>query len=466
MKLYQYVFLACVAFFFSARAIAQSFIGLNHDKNVITEVYDNPAMAMTGDFCQVNVIGFSMLGQNNGYSFNKSDLLSGSAMESGVSYHKLPGTFTRTAWANVDILGPGATVMVRKNFTVGVTTRMRYFTNVDNLSNAVFQLIDNKVPDTSFVYHVDNTATVTQSFAEINFLASGYLYQDEDRSLSAGVGVKLLYGVAGAAIGMDHGQFQMHADNVPYHFKGSVVNIDYTPYANKWLSNGDPLGSLDQSVGKGGLGMDIGFVYSYTPHVDISGHNNGYVFRLSVSVTDIGSIKYPASSSSGSYKSKADSFDINTLDRDPNTTYGQIIDRYIKDSVITQTDSRKDFKIGLSTALRMNADLKISDAPHFNAYINCNVLLNLRKNTPENFSTHYISAITFAPRFMWKNIGFGVPFTFSANKQGFLGGVFYAGPFYIGTSSLGNFLILQDVTAADAYIGMSIRIPTRKKDMY
>ncbi len=453
-------------FAITGKAYAQSFQGLQHDKNVISEVFNNPALAQTDDAYQVNIGGISILADNNAYAVVKSDLFNGATPQGGKNYFKLPGDFPRAIWINADMLGPSVAFKVKKKYSFAITTRARYMMNVDNFSNSLFQLIDNKVSDTGYIYKINNLSFTTQLFAEVNFIYSGYLYQSEDFNVSAGLGFKVLTGIAAVGIGMPNGQFRLDADNTPHDFKGSSVNVAFTPYANTWLSNGQPTSALSNATANRGYGLDLGVVYNYTPQTGVHVNHDGYVFRLAVSITDIGSINYSASSTTGSYKSKSDTFNYNNINKDPIRTYGQSIEQFLTDSVITQTGAKTKFKMGLPTALRINADAKVGDNGHFKSYLNFNLLLNLRKPSADNFSTHYVSTCNITPRFLWKSYGVGVPFSFNANKQGFLGVVLYAGPFYIGSSSIANFLILKNMNAVDGFLGFSFRLPGKKQELF
>lgn len=444
---------------------AQSFPGLSHDKNTISEIFTNPGYALNDDAFQVNVFGVSFLAANNGYAIRKKDIFSGADPEGGTNYFKLPGEFSRSAWVNLDMIGPAVSFKIKKKYSFAISTRARFMANVDNLSKDLFQLIDNKSSDTNFIYKINNLSLTTQVFSEVNLMYSGYVYQSEDYNVVAGIGFKILSGIGAAGLGIPNGQFQIGEDNIARHIKGSI-NVAFTPYANTWLSSAKPLDALDNAANNRGYGLDIGAIYSYTPATGVHFNHEGYTFRLAASVTDIGSINYYASSTTGSYKGNSDNFNQNNIDRDPTHTYGQIINQYMVDSVITQTASKTKFKMGLPTALRLNADMKVGSSAHYNSYININLVLNLRKPSADNFSTHYVSTCTITPRMLWRSFGVGIPFSFNANKQGFLGVVMYAGPFYIGTSSLANFLILKNMYSADGFAGLSFRIPGKKKELY
>jgi hypothetical protein len=437
---------------------AQSFQGLEHDNNTITQVFSNPAFAANDDAYQVNVLGFSFLGDNNAFSYDKAAF---------SSYdNKIPGTFTRYVWVNADVLGPAVSFKIKKKYSFAVTTRARFLFNVDNFSGDLFRSINAKNVDTSYLYKITNMSVTTQVFSEINFIYSGYLYQSEDFNVQGGVAVKYLKGIGAAGFGATSGHFKLDENNNTHDFTGSAVNIAFTPYTNTWLSSGQPAQSLNNYIGNTGLGLDLGFVYNYTPTPGVHTNHEGYTYRLAMSITDIGSVNYSASSTTGSYVGLSDTFDYNKVNKDPNRTYGQIINQYVVDSVIRQVASKKTFKMGLPTALHIDADAKLSSSKHYSSFLNINLLINLRKPSASNFVTHYTTTGTISPRFLWKGYGFGVPFTFNTRKQGFLGLVLYAGPFYIGTSTFANYAITGSLNSVDVFLGLSFRIPGKKAKLY
>jgi len=444
----------------SINTFSQSFIGLNNTENVITETFNNPAFAVNDDVMQINLAGFGFLAGSNAYLFRRNGKIVRNWVE-GQDFFKDNDPGNKAVWMNIDILGPAVSFKVKKKYNFAITTRSRYFLNVDNLNPDVFGLIDGKPKNHPDAYSLNNFSLTSQFFSEINLIYSGYLYHSEEHNLTGGIGVKYLIGAGAAGVGTPDLKFNVYENNMMNNVRG-VVNFAFTPYANKWLSEGNPFVALQNGLNNTGLGLDLGLRYEYTPLEGMVGKNSGYLFWIAISITDIGSINYTASSTTGTYIANADTIDLNKLNKSANTTYGDYIYQYKNDSVFKINNAKNKFKVGLPTALHINGDFKLLDILYFNA----NILLNLRKPSTENFGSHYISTLAFTPRLQWKYFGVGMPFSYNAYKDANIGIVLYAGPFYIGSSTLISSFAQSNIYNIDAYAGLSFRIKSKNHDLY
>ena len=98
-------------------------------------------------------------------------------------------------------------------------------------------------------------------------------------------------------------------------------------------------------------------------------------------------------------------------------------------------------------------------------YVNTNLLLNLVTPSADKFTNHYISTLTITPRYMVRDFGVALPFSFNAIKQGYVGVIVFLGPVYIGSGSLYEMATSSSIYNANAYAGFTWRVkPKRKKE--
>lgn len=432
--------------------LAQSFLGAQQHDNLITSVYFNPAFAATDDALQINVFGASGYAGSNAYSYHAGGFSNG-----GNDFIKNISNGKKGLWGNIDILGPGASFLVKKKYSFAITTRTRTLANVDNLNNGVFRLFGNDVADT-IQYRLNDLSVVTQLVSEVNLAYAGYLYTAEGHSLKGGVDVKFLIGSGAAAVGVPDMSFYIPGGNEVSNVNGHL-NVDYTPYANQWLSHGNLFSYLGNRTNNFGLGMDMGLVYEYSQGYGMELPKDGYLVRVAASITDIGSINYTASTTSGSYNVKADTFSVGSVDKNPDATYGYNIQKHINDSTFRQTGSDNKFRVGLPTALHLNADIALFSF----FYLNTDALINLRKPSADKYASHYVSTFCVTPRFEWKHLGLGIPFYTNAYKQGGFGCIIYLGPLYIGSHSIVA-LTPSNVDNMDFFAGLALRIKNKKDE--
>jgi len=453
------IYIPFILFFFNlalpCTVSGQSFVGLAQTDIGMGGLFKNPAYALNDDPFQVNVVAFSVLAGNSGYT------VSGNISDNS-NLIKSNNRVTKAFWMNADMQGPAVTFKVKKRFSFAVSTRTRYLMNADNVSDDVFKQIDKPGTDTAHRYVINNFSFNTQMFSELNLMYAGYFINNEDNTLTGGVTVKVLMGYGAVGIGVPHATFTDLQNNTLGNVSGTA-KIAFTPYANQWLSSFTLGNALQNGTNNIGMGLDLGMVYVYTPVSEYTGKHDGYDFRAAVSITDIGSINYTASSTTGTYVAKVNAIQIDTIDKSAGTTYGQTLEKYMKDSLIKQTDSKSKFRVGLPTALHINTDMKVYTSATVNAWVNANLLLNLRSPSADKYASHYVSTFTVSPRALWKEYGIGVPFSFNAYKQGTFGLILYAGPFYVGSSTVGN-LLFNNISSADVFFGLSFRIKPKGDD--
>ena len=447
-------------------AWGQPFMGLYATQNSITEIRENPAFTVTQDRAQINIAsaGAEIGGNSIVFKPGAYNFLAGSTIAMDKDYYRSYDPHQKQMWASVEAMGPGASFRIKRRYFVAVTTGVRYLMNSDNLTQGVFNLLGtHPYTDTNKTdsFKIHNYSIASQVFREVNLSYGGFLYESEDYNLIGGVTLKLLSGMGAAGMGIGDASFKIkNNDGTAYNTTGNV-NVAFTPYANSWAITNNPFQSYNNRTGNFGVGADIGVVYYINPNETMQ-LKRGYEARIAMSITDIGSISYTASSTSGAYAITNKDISYRGIGNNTNATFGnQILNGYLADGVATVKGSSSKFKVRLPTAFHFNADLKVEPR----LYVNTNLLLNLVTPSADKFTNHYISTLTITPRYMVRDFGVALPFSFNAIKQGYVGVIVFLGPVYIGSGSLYEMATSSSIYNANAYAGFTWRVkPKRKKE--
>lgn len=442
---------------------AQTFLGLYGTENCVAQIRDNPAFAVHEDRAQINFLTVGGEIGGNALFFKKgiyNSFFTGIA-EMDKDYYRSYDKHSKSMWGNMEVIGPGASVLVKKKYFFAIGTGMRYMMNMNNLDNNVFRIlgVNGFRTDTLQLdsFRVKNFAMTAQVYSELNLTYAGYLYQDEDYALIGGATVKVLNGIGAAGVGIGEGYFKTYNNDGLAHNTTADINVAYTPFADRWAITNSPLRSLKAASNNLGVGVDLGVVYYMNPNETMF-RKKGYTNRLAVSITDIGSINYSAGSMSGKYAVTNKTIDFRNTQNGDGSFGTRLFNEYMADSNTQAKGEYKKVKFGLPTALHINGDFKVQR----NIYVNGNILINLRKPDAYKLSTHYITTFTVTPRIMGKVFGVAMPFSFNWERQGYLGLIGYAGPVYVGCGSLFQMTVTNSINNLNLFAGCALRIKQKK----
>lgn len=453
-------------------APAQAFMGLYGTDNNATLVRENPAFAVHEDRTQITFSSFGAEVGGNTILFKKSIfnfLFTGKAEMDKDYFRNQNDKPSRFFWANMEYCGPGVSFRVKKRYFFAINSGMRYLVNSDNLDRGVADLLGVHAlnnGDSQGNHNIKNYALTGQVFSELNLSYAGFLYEstNDEYKLIGGATVKLLNGIAAAGIGIPSASFKTYNnDGIAYDVQGTA-NVAFTPNAQKWALTNSPLRALTAATNNIGVGADVGLIYYMNPNETIV-PKGGYVSRFSASVTDIGSISYSSSATSGSYSVNDTNINYRGLRNIEKQTFGtRIFNDFVGDSLASPSGSIKKIKVYLPTALHLNADFKIESR----FFLNANLLLNLRKASADYYSNHYVSTLTVTPRYAIKNFSVSMPFSFNDQMQGYLGAIVCYGPVFIGSGSLFQIAASNSINNINFFMGAQMRLRPKKqkvKDM-
>jgi outer membrane protein OmpA-like peptidoglycan-associated protein len=369
-------------------------------------------------------------------------------------------------FARFDAMGPSAMVMLSPKHAFGVFSRSRVFMNLDNIEDSLARNIYNNFTDQNFwqsMHSDDNISMQIHGWSEIGLNYARVLYDNKTHFVKGGLNVKYLRGLGSGYIFIKDFQFSLQNEDYIDVFK---TDVNYGHSDNINTEDLDKLISSYKISSAASVGFDFGLVYEYRPDYreffrDLDGKKNvplkdknKYLFKVGISVTDIGSIKYQKSPLSYDFHA-----DVKNLSLDTFGTFGSIVefDSFIQSMfVYDQSDSNSKYRMGLPTTISLQLDYHV----YKNVYLNFTPAFSLKSGTGDINKTHYFSTYTLTPR--WENKWFGVYNPISYDKvMGFnLGLALRLGPLILGTSNLLlPYFANMDFSGANAYFMLKVPIP-------
>lgn len=324
---------------------------------------------------------------------------------------------------------------------------------------------------------LDDPILLSQSFNKSNFnlQTNAYLeyalnygrtvWEKDNHFLKVGITVKRLVGIYSGYIVNQEMDFDIIDNPDP-----ALDEIRFnTIQAKAGYSNDDFSSTIDEVSdifsGKqgGGWGADLGAVYEFRPEADsyrytmdgeerIDNRANKYKYRIGLSLTDLGWVKYA--------NSKTRAYDLNvknrTLDEDDLSDGDDIED------IIDELDPTAEFttkvRSGLPTALNLNFDYQLAKR----LYINATYIQSLKGKNTISARTQTMLAIT--PRFESHGIEFAIPLSLQNGMTTFAyGAALKLGPLFIGSDNIEALFGSNKTNGTDIYVGLNLPIRPRKR---
>ncbi len=439
---------------------AQQFIGLTtNNYPAIMQLPLNPALvnnALTGT--EVNIVSGNVLAGNNAYQVSGAWLMKGdfeTEAREGYDYSKMSNNQRKRAWANVDLMGPAASFSVNKQYQVGIYTRARAIVNAGNINTEQFNVYTNE-NDPQYYNHTFNFKKVGASahaFGEVGITLGKMLRDDEYYKFGAGVTIKYLIGYAAINAFAGDLTYQRLGDTAVY-AKGDLTAL-YT-----YNTVPGQTADLAQRAGRGGLGFDIGIQYAYHPYVELN-KKDIYLYKIGISITDIGSVGYVGDRGSAAYNVNAAKTDFDQLEfaDGDQQEFSSFLSRQSEAGRIRLQEEGTKFRVGLPTALRANLDYNAGGG----IFISVNTLLNMKGSNSSVFRPGYVGYLNLTPRIDLKFFKFGIPITLMRYRSLNMGAVMYMGPLFLGSNTLISAVAGQNISNVDVYTGLAFKITKREK---
>ncbi|MBL7962535.1 MAG: hypothetical protein JNM31_01705 [Flavobacteriales bacterium] len=445
--------LRLLAFIAPLSSFAQDHFGLvNSNYTGADAVLLNPARGVTQrTWLDANVFGISAFAWNDHVGLSRSgpslwsDLRAGLQGESGRIVLKESVTSgPKQGHAQAAVHGPAINVVLGRT-AIGAHLRARTETHATNipahLARAITSGLDQAVVPGQR-YRDTDMGLLSASWSEFGASVSHTLLSRGRHMLHAGLTANYLVAHHGAAV---------QVDVMDYTVLDSMVAVVHEVRGSYTLA--DP----GLNVGKG-FGMDLGLVYErtmedaddYRPHRASAGCTPmGYRYRLGVSITDMGGLSFAKGQSARLQGSSAQFQDYGSL---------AAADHAALDSLLlasfTSSVSVAPMRVGLPTALRMQADIRLVER----FYVGVNAAQAI--GDPSNLRMRRQNALAFAPRFETKRFEAAIPVVFHAYRftSPTVGLMVRVNNFVIGSDHLSSLFKKSDLYGMDLYVRAKVML--------
>ncbi|SEQ70133.1 hypothetical protein SAMN05421824_2077 [Hyunsoonleella jejuensis] len=438
------VVLILILLIVSIQNYAQSYIGhLVDNYSGVHGLVLNPANVVDSPFkADINIISASAFGGSDYFGINVQDVInSDGGFDFDDDIEKFPKD-DNNFFFNADILGPSFMFNLNRKSSIGITTRVRAFLNINNISGELYESLADGFDQTNdFDINMNNFNGTIHAWGEIGLTYGRILMKNEKHLLKGGVTLKYLQG-AGAGFfnaPLISGQYDATANSLT-----TAGNLSYG------LSQEDfDIDDIEYKDITSGFGADIGFTYQWNSK-DNSIENDSirvnytqYKVKIGASITDIGSINYK--------QSEITQYNLNnTVDAsifDQDDTEQTLEDNYSGVTTVTST------KLKLPTAFHLLLDYRIKNK----LYTSFSGSFSLVKNNTETANT-IINAFTIAPRLETKWFSIYSPVSFRQYGDLAWGAGLRFGPLMVGSGSVLTNLFSDTSKTTDVYVGLKVPI--------
>lgn len=480
-------------------AVAQDFLPVLSDNYMgINQATLQPAAIVDSHFERdFSLVGFNCDIYNDAMRFKSEWLLNplGVLMYKGWwdqnTYLEQPNGKEKNFFMSQSIIGPSFLVSVGEKNALGFIYHLRSITNTDGLTEPLFNSIYSEYADSRYWntwYLEKGMRSVQHMFGDYSILYAREILNQGPHFLKAGVSVKFLHGIAAAYV---------QSDSLFFYYDGTEpTNMDpvswNSPYVQGGLSGNwgryDEEGNYDyainyQMTAKPSIGLDIGIVYEYRPrykqyfyNVDgrrylVRKDRNKYLFRIGVSVLDIGRLRYKKEYNSFNlsaaftpdyvyrYVNGINSVPENTDWLDANTAsfsfleYVNFVDtlyhRYLAGRGVEKAGEDPGyFTMKLPTAFSVQLDFKVYQS----FYINATSYTALNQSFDYAPNSHYLTNFSITPRYEQKWLTVSVPVQYNQFKKLSVGLGVRTAYVYFGVTNLFS-AIFKDAYSLNVYIG-------------
>ena len=310
--------------------------------------------------------------------------------------------------------------------SIGYSTRLRQFGNIDGLPKELTRARDNKFDDSKPINTpIDFKALNFNQFFynEHRFHYARVVHEEKDSPhfLKFGIAYKVILGIDATYLYADEGSFRFTEDfGSEADFSGVEFQYGRAEKANSFSSR------------RNGFGIDIGFVYEYRPNrseylYEMDGETDlerfdkkKYLYKIGASIVDIGRVRFTKDSDSYDFLNTGTPIDvdnISSLGLGVRTSFSffKRFDDLAADGTPLASNEEK-FNMNLPTIFSLQGDYRLNEK----FYINYTTVVPLmRRRDPHKVHLKALQSIT--PRYETDKIGVMVPVTFQRNAQVNLG---------------------------------------------
>lgn len=343
---------------------------------------------------------------------------------------------------------------------IAFTPSVRTIINLDNISEELATLADNglEYPDLWNIKLKNvNFSMQSNVWASYGFTYARVISDKEKHFFKAGVTAKLSQGLLSSYSFIKDLNYEFNTSDtlslfqsdVSYGASDNIYQLDNGDFSYRFLANPS-------------LTFDFGFVYEFRPKwstfkYDMDGKTNlwrrdksKYLFKLGVSITDLGSVRYRRNPLSKDFSADVESWYIGDVSINSYQDFDSLVhERFLK---FYDVDSK--YNMNLPTALSIQADWNIWKG----FYLNVSPFLAFNKGIKDPNKVHYFSSWNVIPRFDSKWFGLSVPMQYTSFGQTNIGLGVRMGCFWMGSNDVISFLTSKGYRYGASF-SMAMKVP-------
>ncbi|MFT6827075.1 MAG: hypothetical protein ACI9Z3_000344 [Roseivirga sp.] len=450
MRTLQLILLIC----FSQIAVAQSFNGYIHsDFSGIMGAQLQPANLAGSPY----KYDFSLINAN---FFLANNIVYNSKTEDNSGIFRFLEREQKFLNANAAIGGFSGMVSLAGNESLGFTYRLRAHASTLDLSPDFiiqFNRFSNPAFDNS---RVDNqSGQFTSSLWREYALTYAKVFNDDSYNrLKFGISLKMISPRANTFLAIEDFDYETNAGITQV--TNANLSFGYSSNLDEFeqFDGIDVLNKLPEIINNR-LGVDFGFVYeriaSRPSPKDKNGTNRDpdldYEFKLSVSITDIGSMRFDTGSASARTSGQPNVTNFNNLDL---LFQGLSSFRQFRDSLATLiqvNDIDKPYTVSLPTTLNLGYDYNFGN----DFYAGAHARLDLTSLAPVDYRLNYLHSITLTPRWEQGKRAIYMPLYFNQLGNFHWGLAARYGAITVGTQSI-NALLTSEKSSTGFFFSVNI----------
>ena len=432
----------------------------------INGVFFNPANIADSRYrWSVNLFSFNAGVGNNTASFKLKDLTSSSS--NNIQDKFFTGKGNSNASVNVDVFGPSVMFNLNKKSAIALTTRARVMANLKDIDGNLLNEISDSA-DQTYPYTFSsstNSRIISNGWTELGLAYAREIVNKGKNYFKGGITFKYLSGV-----GNNYIQF----DKLKGTINENLLGDSYLENASGTINIGSGGASIDSITtgdlfkkGQSGFGFDIGFAYEYRPDYasgtdDYRKDLNKYKFKISMSLLDVGKIKYVTNASStGGYAiniAGPEKFFLNELEGKNTDEVKSVLNSHPDLFTPTTIGTAYAYKVSLPTTLQVEMDYHL----HRGFFASLGGQVNLI-NKNSFYNPNQYNSITLTPRYEGKAFGLYLPINYNELTDFNVGVSLRAGPLFLGSGSI--ITAIAKSKQADVHFGLRFGILHKKKKM-
>ncbi len=301
------------------------------------------------------------------------------------------------------------------------------------------------------------------SWAEAGLTIGRVLYSSGNHFLKGAITGKYLAGVSSIYLASNNLTMQVNGDST---FNFSSPNVQYSHNKN---ADFNKIFDRNFDPDANSFGLDAGLVYEYRGNIDkfkyIKSDDeksyvedrrdvNKYIFKLGVSLLDVGMFQFNKPANVNSFGANIDRWDLKNANY-PNLNQ---FDTALANRVTPDPNDASTYNVYLPTALSAQLDVKFVKGLFLNVMSYWPMQIGSGKGV--RFNNYGFYAIT--PRYESRHFGIYFPYYISTKNdftdysKNTLGVTLRLGPVFFGSSNLPSMLFKDNLRGADVHVGLKV----------